>query len=536
MSREKNGSGSFMQNTVILMVASIVVKVIGAFFKVPLINLYGADGSGIFDIAYSVYQALYIISTAGLPVAVSKMVAESTALGRNKESKLIGRIALTTFFFIGLCFTALMLGFSTVIHLFHWASAKYAIIVMAPTVFFTCILSAIRGYYQGKANMIPTAISQVIEALGKLCFGLVLAFALSRAGYSVEIVVAGAIGGVMLGSVFACLYIVVVRTRDVGREKRVVEEDGACKSPKRLRRRLFRLAIPITVGASVLSVTNLIDAFMVSWRLTGAGMMTEPEANYIYGAYTMARNFFNLPQTVVVGIGISIIPAISAALAKSNRERALQMTESSFRLTGLLSFPCAFGLALIPENIMLVLYFKKAADTAVAAPLLTLLGPAVFLVSMVTVTNSVLQAMGKVGVPVKSMLIGACVKLVTNYILVGAIGIYGAPIGTSMCYGTIMVLNLLAIRKEGIPFSVSRVFIKPLVASMVMGAFVWLVFKPIAGVFGEGMLRNAGAVFVTIILAAIVYGLMLLATRALPKEDILMLPKGEKIAKLLRLR
>ncbi|MEA5039887.1 MAG: polysaccharide biosynthesis protein [Clostridiaceae bacterium] len=526
-----------MQNTVILMVASIVVKLIGALFKVPLVNLYGAEGSGIFEIAYAVYQVLFIVSTAGLPVAVSKMVAESNALGRGREARLIGKIALTTFFCIGLCFTALMLGFSNFIHLLGWASARFSIIVLAPTVFFTCILSAIRGYYQGMANMIPTAISQVIEAVGRLIFGLLLAFGLSKRGYSVEIVVAGAIAGVTLGSLLSCIYIVFVRLRDVRRKKQgELDDGGACQPSGTLRRRLFQLAIPITVGASVLSVTNLIDAFMVVWRLTSAGLMTVPDANYHYGAYTLARNFFNLPQTVVVGIGVSIIPAIAAALAKANRDRALMMTETALRLTGLLAFPCAFGLAIIPENIMLVMYFKQAEDTAVAAPLLTLLGPAVFLVAMVTVTNAVLQAMGKVNAPVKSMAIGAAVKLTVNYILVGLIGIYGAPIGTCCCYGTIMAINLIAIRKEGIRFSVGRVFLRPLLSSAVMGAFVWLIFPPIHSLMGAGMLRNALAVMIVIALAAVIYLLMLLATHALPKEDILMLPKGEKIVKLLHLR
>jgi len=524
-----------MQNTVILMVASVIVKVIGALFKVPLINLYGADGNAIFDTAYNVYSAMYIISTAGLPVAVSKMVAESHTLGRNKETKLIGKISLTTFLFIGLSFTALTLAMSQVMYLIHWSTAKYAIIAMAPTVFFTCVMSAIRGYYQGMANMIPTAVSQIIEALGKLGFGLALAFGLSRAGYPLEIVVAGAIGGVMLGSVVSCAYIVVVRLRDVRRQKKIVEDDGACQPASALRKRLFQLAVPITVGASVLSVTNLIDSLMVVWRLATAGLMTDAAAQHTYGAYTMARNFFNLPQAIVVGIGVSIIPAISAALAAQNRDRALRMTETAFRLTGLLSFPCAFGLAVLPKNIMLVLYFNKAADTAEAAPLLTLLGPAVFLVAMVTVTNSVLQAMGKVYVPVKSMLAGAAVKLTSNFILLRFIGIYGAPIATSLCYGTIMVFNMVAIKRDGIPFSISRVFLKPLISSAVMGGFAWLIFQPISAAFGTGMLRNAFAVLVTILLSAVVYLLMLLATRALPKEDILMLPKGEKIAKILRL-
>ena len=175
-----------------------------------------------------------------------------------------------------------MLGFSNVIHLLGWASARYAVMVMAPTVFFTCILSAIRGYYQGMADMVPTAISQIVEALGKLVFGLLLAFGLSRRGYSVEVVVAGAIGGVMLGSLLSCIY---VGGRPPARcapaEKRCWRRKAPARNQRPCAGGCFNWRFQSRSGASVLSVTNLIDAFMVVWRMTTAGLMTEPEAQLL---------------------------------------------------------------------------------------------------------------------------------------------------------------------------------------------------------------------------------------------------------------
>jgi len=530
----KKQGGSFMESTLVLMIASIVVKVIGAFFSIPLTNLYGAEGTAIFNVAYYIYTFMFIVSTAGLPVAVSKMVAEANALGRTREVKRIASVSFTAFVVVGLFFSSVMIfGIDIFMNLAGSRMSYYAVWAIAPTIFFTCVVSAIRGYYQGLSNMVPTAISQVIEAVGKLVFGLGLAYYLTNKGFGLEIVVAGAIGGVTIGTVLSALYIVLVRARDARQQAKLAEDDGVCRSKKEIFRQLIKLTIPITIGASVLSLTNLLDTFMVLNRLQNGCLMTDLEANYLYGAYGMAVKFFNLPQTLIVGVGVSIIPAISSALAKANRERALSLTESAFRLTGLLAFPCAVGLGVLPEPIMGLLYYRQLEDVAVASPLLTLISPAVFLVAMVTVTNAVLQAMGYINTPVKSMAIGGVVKLTTNFILVGTplVNISGAPIGTCLCYGTITVLNIIAIRKHGIDFSFRRAFVKPLLSAAVMGVFTYFIYPPVSGVLGAKL-----GVVLTVALAAVIYLLMLVATKALPKEDVLMLPKGQKIAKILRIK
>ena len=529
---KKKSGASFIQSAAILMAASIVVKLIGALFSIPLTNIYGADGTGIFNVAYYIYTALFIIATAGLPVAVSKMVSEATTLGRHREARKIGRLALISFSLIGAFFTALMmLGVDAFLSFASNSMARYAVLAIAPSIFFVAIMSAIRGYYQGLSDMMPTAISQVIEALGKLIFGLLLAYYLMDRGYNLEIVVAGAIGGVTIGTVLSAAYIILIRLRDVRREKREDTGGQACAPSGALLKRLFKIAIPVTVGASVMSLTNLIDMFLVMSRLQDGGM-TEPQANYVYGAYGMAVKFFNLPQTIIVGIGISIIPAISAALVLKNRDRAKSLTESSFRLTALLSLPCAVGLAVLPKPIMDLLYYSVPNDVIVAAPLLTLLGPAVLLVAMVSVTNAILQAIGKETAPVFTMLMGGIVKLIANYTMVGtpSIGIHGAPIGTSFCYGTVMVLNLIVISRTGVRFSFRASFLKPMIAAAVMGVFAYFAYAPMAAVLGAKL-----GVLIDVLLSGVIYLMMIFVTRALPKSDILMLPNGEKIAKLLKI-
>ena len=534
-------TSSFFQSTFVLMIASIIVKVIGALFSIPLTNLYGADGTGIFNVAYYIYTAMFIISTAGLPVAVSKMVAEAKALGRIKEARRIGKVALIAFTGIGLFFTLVMIfGVDLFMDLAKNNMARESVLAVAPTIFFICIVSAIRGYYQGLSNMIPTAFSQVIEALGKLVFGLGLAYYLMNKGYGLEIVVAGAIGGVTIGTILSAAYIIFVRCKDAVFDKKhysETEDNGICRPNKTILKKLLVIAIPITIGSSVLSLTNLIDTFFVLRRLQEGCMMTDVYANYLYGVYGMAVKLFNLPQTIIVGIGISVIPGISAALAKLEEKKARALTESAFRLTGLLAFPCAVGLAVLSKPVLSLLYYKQIEDAVAAAPLLVYITPAVFFVAMVTVTNAVLQASGKIWIPVITMSLGGVIKLITNWILVGtpAINITGAPIGTCLCYGTISILNLVYIWLKIVRYSPAKVFLKPLAASAIMGVFAYFAYSPITKIFGGTFIMNAISLMVTIGLSAVLYLLLLVATKALPKEDILMLPKGEKISKLLKM-
>ena len=533
----KQRTENFMQGTLILSLASILVKVIGALFTIPLSNLYGADGTAIFTKAYNVYATMYTVSSVGLPVAVAKIVAESNALGRNKEVRQIGKVALVTFLVAGALLSGSMIFGIDIIVEFFGERCRYATLVVAPTVFLTCIVSAFRGYYQGHGNMFPTAISQVIEAMGKLLFGLGLATVLMAKGYALEIVVAGAIGGVTIGTLISAVFMVARRMLDVRRDRRLVREDGPCRSNKTIFKRLMGLAIPITLSTSIMSVTNLIDSGMVVKRLINGCGMLELEAEHLFGVLSMAQKIFNLPQTIIACIGVSVIPAISAALALQQKKKARKLVESGLRLTGLMAFPCAVGLGLMAKPVLQILYYNQLADANAAAPLLQEFSIAVICVAFVSITGSILQSMGKVSIPVRNTFIGGAVKLIANYILVGipAIGIHGAPIGTILCQGSIAVLNLIAIRRCGIKFSLRRCFLLTGISAAVMGVFVALANPAVAALLGSTGMTGMLGTFGVIGLAAVLYFLMLVVLRALPYEDVLMLPKGAKLAKLLKM-
>lgn len=528
MTKRRN---SFVEGAFILIAANLITKVIGAIFKIPLGNMLGADGMGLFYVAYNIYTALFVISTAGLPVAISKMVSEANALGRQAESRRILTVALTAFSLFGLAATGVLwFGAGPFTRLVGNSAAFLAVRAVAPSLFFVSVMSVIRGYYQGLSDMVPTAVSQVLEALGKLVMGYLAASLLQRAGYGLPVAAAGAIAGVTFGSAVSTLYLVGRHLLGSRRGPRAPK--GPISSRRAILKRIILISVPVMVGASVLSLTNLIDMAMVMNRLQDIGF-SEGAANTLYGSYGLAQTLFNLPQTLVVALSVSIIPAISAAYARRNRELAQRTVNAALRIASLIALPSAAGFLVLAGPILDLIYYAKPEDSATAAPLLTILGAAVFFVAMVSLTNSILQAVGRVYVPVYTMLIGGGVKLAVNYVLVGtpAFNISGAPIGTALCYAVITLLNLIAIHRVGLPIAYAKVYARPAAAAALMGVFTWLIRDPVCALAG-----GRWGVLAVIALSAVFYGLMLLAVRALPREDVLLLPKGDKIAKILRLR
>ena len=522
---------SFLEGALIMAIANMIVKVIGAFFKIPLKNLIGSDGMGMFYGAYNIYSALVVISTAGLPVAVSRMIAEANARGRGREIDRIYHVSFGLFLAIGALSTFLMVAFAKPLLAYQGnPDAYWSLIALAPAVFFVALMSVYRGYCQGLRNMVPTAVSQLIEALSKLVFGYGLAIVALKLGYGVEIASAGAILGVTIGTVLGAVYM-AVRRRRVREVSKFSDFDPEVRTDRELLKTLVIIAIPITIGAAVMSLTNLIDNFVVMRRLQSIGYAKELTVA-MYGAYSsMSVALMTLPQTLIVGMTVSLIPAIADAYGAKDYARARANTESATRLTGMLAFPCASGLFVLAWPLLNLLFSE---DVDFAAPLLQTLAFAFLFVSLVSVTNALLQAAGKERLPVISMIAGGVVKLVTNFILIGtpSINIHGAPIGTIACYATIAIINIVFVyTKTELGPKQWYMLWKPLAAAVVMGIFAYFTYPPLAALLGARL-----GVIVCICLCVAVYLAVMLLVRGFVKEDILMLPKGAKIARMLRLK
>ncbi|MBR6681589.1 MAG: polysaccharide biosynthesis protein, partial [Clostridia bacterium] len=401
----KNRTNLFFSGVLILTVANILVKVIGFLYKIPLQNLIGDEGMGYFNAAYRIYTMFYMVSTAGLPVAVSLMISESRARGNRREVKEIFKAAVILFVVIGTLGTSFMFFGSKILAKVIGMKASYlCIMAISPTLLFICICSAVRGYFQGYQNMLPTAVSEVLEALGKLILGMLLGTFAIKQGYSLPVVAAYAILGLTIGVFAGSFYIVMHRTFFKSEEfdaEFVEDENAIVRSKATIMKTLFKIAIPITISASVMSVADAIDVVVISRQLQNLGFTEEVAAQY-YGNYTtLCVPMFNLPPVLIYPISYSIVPYISSALAERDTKRAKDVMTSSLKIAALIAIPSALGLSAMSKPI-LSLIFKNEASVEMAAPLLSVLALSVFFLGILSVSNALLQATKNEKLPIIS--------------------------------------------------------------------------------------------------------------------------------------
>ena len=537
---------SFFGGAAILAAGILIVKLIGMFYKIPLINIIGEAGAADFNNAYNIYAVLLTVSTAGLPVAVSKLVSEANALNRRNQVRRTFRLALVLFLTLGLIsFLVMFFRADALAGMMNDSKAAAGIRALAPAVVCVGCLAALRGYSQGHSNMAPTSVSQIIEALCKLVVGLGLAFWLVKQGKDPDVAAAGAITGVTVGTVVALIYMVLHFFLSRGRE----DTHGTDRpdSAGSILANILKIAVPITLSSSMVGIVTVIDSSLVQGQLQSALNLTEKASRTLYGNYSGALNIYNLPTSLMAAITASVIPAVSAALARRDRRGAARITGSALRITALLSFPMGVGLFVLGTPIIRLLF--PSLNVEVAGPLLSTLGIATPFVCMVLVCNSVLQAHGFINLPVIVMVLGGIVKIVNNYNLVGAIGIAGAPVGNILCFGLALVLDLVVITRV-IPNRprLLPIFVKPAIASAIMGGAAWAVYGLLSRVLTAEQVNEAGetirvvsrmgnalGIFLAIAVAGVVYLVLVVAIRAISKDDLALMPKGDKLARLLRL-
>ena len=526
------------------MIASLVVKVIGAFFQIPLQNMIGGESSpafGLFSAAYRIYTAMLVISTVGLPAALSKMVAEATACGREREVRRIVRVAAGIFVPVGVLATVvLFFGADTFAGWIKNPDARLAVMAIAPSVAMVAILSVFRGYYQGRANMVPTAVSQVIEAMGKLFAGLGLAYYAKQLGLDDPMVAALTVLGVTLGEVVAAGYMLVQAGITRRRSEPVHLLSDAVRPTRELAKTLLSLSIPITISSAVMSLTDLIDVALISARLQSPAVgMTAEAATTAYGIYTgNAVNFFNLPQTLITALAVSVLPTIASARAAQNFTKVSKTMATAMRLTMIITLPAGAGFLLLSGPILRMFYSE---GTVLGGQLMAILGFAVPAVALVAITNAVLQAFGRIDLPLISMFLGALVKIFGDYVLIGMpeLNIAGAPISTAVCYWLIALINLFHIGRlsHALP-PLGKTAGRPLAATVGMGAATYLCHTVLLRVLdaAPGTVMDKLVTLVSIAVAVVVYVVLLLLLHAVEREDVLLLPKGEKIANILNMK
>ena len=520
---------SFLGGAAVLAFGIMAVKVIGAVFKIPLRNILGEGGSADFSNAYNIYATMLTISTAGLPVALSKLVSEAYARGRTRQAQRTFRLSLIVFLVLGLLSFALMWwGNDYLAGLLNNPRAAYGIRTLAPAVVCVGCLSAFRGYAQGRQYMTPTAVSQILEALCKLVFGLALSMWLLKIGQPDYIAAAG--------TILSLVYMAV----NYLRHRPAVQSGERCATGRAIVRRLLALAIPITIASSMVSIITLIDTSLVQGQLQNALGYTLDETRALYGNYSACMDLYNLPSSLMVALTASVIPAVSASITQHNERQTARIVRSSFRVTALLAFPMGLGLWSLSGPIFRLFYPRY--DGELGGQLLSVLGIASIFVCLMLITNSILQSYGRVNIPIVTMLIGGVVKIVLNYNLTAVpdINIHGAPIGTLVCFSLTAILNLIAVsRVASFRLNYPGYFLRPLLASLVMALSARGVYALCAHFLlteESGRMMMLLCVGAAIAVAVIVYAALVLALRIVTRDDLALLPKGEKLACILRVR
>lgn len=511
-----NALRNLASGTALLTLSALITKIIGLFYKIPLIKYVGIEGMAYFLAANHIYVFLFVVSTAGLPVAVSILISESMANNDEERIAYIYRTALRIFISIGLVGSVVMLiAAEKIAEAINICGSSRSIMAISPAVLAACICGAVRGYFQGRQIMLHTAVSQIIEAVGKLVLGLLGAiYAVSR-GYESPDVAAYAILGITFGMIVSMIYLLISKARYD--KKHTCSENISRIQYSGTAKQLFVTALPITFSSAVISLTSVTDTALVANRLEVAGL-SENIINTLYSCYgNIAVPLFSLTPSLISPIAMSAVPIIASSIKnRDSGETMRKVILSSLELTLFIAIPASIGLSVFSREIISLIFPGDSVTLNTAVPLLSLLSPAVVCACLITITNAILQACGKAGKTIISMMTGALVKAIFEYILVSqpSVNIFGAPLSTLMCNIVVVCLNILFLSENVLRIrDMIAPFIKISISALTAVVAVALIRNILLNYF-DGMIVT----LILITLVALIYMVLCVFTKALGGE------------------
>ncbi len=539
---------SMIRGAAILAAAGLVNRFLGAVARIALPTLIGDEGVGLYQMAYPVYSIFLVISTAGIPVAVSKLVAEQVVQKNRRGALTILQVATVILIFTGALFS-LGLAFAAkpiATYVARDPRAALAIVAVSPAVLVLSVASAFRGFFQGLQNMVPSALSQVIEQIVRVSVMIGLAWIFLPRG--VEYAAAGANLGAVFGGTAGLLVLIIAYLRqehergswrttwslkdcDVAPKSASQWKSGAkdnyMASRSSLIRKIFELSLPVVLAAAIMPLMQFLDIGIVPLRLSHAGFSPD-EITKLFGRLTgMAQPLMYFPTLVTAAVATSSVPAISEALAKGDRSALSMRAQEAIRLGFLFALPSAVGLFVFAPEFSLMLRWPQE----VAVPLRALAFGTVFL-ALQQISSGILQGLGAVGVPVRNLAKGAVAKFIVSFSLTGvpAFGIRGAALGTVAAFAVAGLLNVVTlVRMLGFSIDVPNSVIKPIfgVLLMVLGSRA-----AYAGVYAATASNTVGCL-VAIVIAVIIYGATLLVTGVIGRHELEVFPGGKSVARVL---
>ncbi len=577
MNSEKSTGQSFLKGTLVLTSSIFIVKIFGILFRIFVTGMIGSTGAAYFQLAYEIYNPLFALATAGFPIAVSRMVSENAARNRFKDVRLIHKISIPIFLTTGTVGFILMIISSFIfpnLPSVNAPDAFYSILALAPTILFVCLMSIYRGYHQGLRNMVPTAVSELIEAVCKLFLGYGISFSVITLGFKeykthgtvfgkfydslssatnaiMAFAAAGAIVGISIGALCGFIYLLIRhKKRGDGITKAELYSSPEAQTKSKLAKTLIRTAVPIGIGAIIMNIAGFIDITLILNRIQyimntypyellncykGAmspEVLTNKTAHiFLLGCYSITLPLMMLVPAITQTFGVVSLPAVTRAYTKKDSNALKSSIESVIKLTTMVTIPAGLSISILGPFLLRIIYPHRVNDVSIASNIIPILGIATIFTATATPFCSMLQAVGRVDLPVKIISVGLIIKIIVNYSLVGIpqINIQGAGIGTTVGYAFILIVAMYFLFKETrIMPNLKNTLFKPFLASLICGAFLYLSVH-----FLINFLPTLISVALSSVIAVISYiatlGIMHLITR----EDLKSLPKGKKILKIL---
>lgn len=538
----------------ILSAASIINKLLGILYVPILTLILGNVGNGIYDAGYKIYQLVFMIATAGVPVAISKLISEQVATSRYDVSHRTLKISGMLLVSVGVVTSGIMAIFAKQLsNLIGFPESYMVILALSPTLLFTSVSCAFRGYFQGRSNMVPTSISQIIEQAVNTVFTVLFAWIMYRYGTNyalshgiigeesihleaVKFAAAGATVGTSLGALSSALYLcrTYLKNRASILEELVqsVRSDEFIYSTKMILRKIFQYAVPITLGAVAIYAASLVDLQFTKGQLIKAGY-SATEANGLYGILaTQYLKLLFIPVTLATALATTILPSISAAAARNDTVLLRRRISKSIKMILMIAVPSAVGLTVLAKPIIYSI-FPTAPD---GWDMLMIGSWTLVLISLVSIQTAILQGLGKTYVPTIHMGIGLVLKIFINYNLIAipSINIKGAIAGSAACYIFAAIMNYRAIKRlTGVKLNMKKLFNRPLSVSIIMGMLVYLIYHGFVFMtdwfIKSAFLQNILCVGISIAAGGLIYYLLMICAKGITAQDIKSLPKGETI-------
>lgn len=528
-----NNKNSFVKGALILTIAGIISKVLGAIYRIPLASIITSEGMAYHQTAYDLYILMLTFSSFAIPTAISKLVSERLEAGRKDEAHKIFQVAMWLLAAIGLILSvALFFNAAAFSQAFKNPGSYLAVLAVSPAIFTVSASGAFRGYFQGMQNMTPSAVSQVTEQISRVLVGIVLAYLLLPLGF--ETSAAGAIFGTTVGGLvsFLTLYIIYAIKKKMIKADLAQFKGRETESIGSIVNRIIKFSLPIMIGGSIMPIMSLMDNYIVMDRLLASGFNQET-ATMLYGQLKgIAASFINVPQVFTISLAASLVPSITESVAKRDQDSVKRKSKLALKMSLILGLPAAMGLFILAGPIMQMFYPNESSSLGLA---LRYASVSVIFLTLVQTMTAILQGMGKERIPVKNMVIGALVKAVVSYVLtsIPALNINGAALGTVLGYATATVLNLRALliyQKGGL--GIASITIKPAIATAAMTFTAYFSYKLSYAALGS----NRMATLISILLAVLVYGIVLILIKGVTKEELDTAPGGKRLSQMLKKR